>query len=67
MIIFNKILNGLTPKYLLDIIPALNNSCYNTRAHTNLELTQFYRKTKQKKNKKKTTKQNKRKLSFLLC
>ena len=60
MIIFNKILNGLTPKYLLDIIPALNNSCYNTRAHTNLELTQFYRKNNNKKTKKNNkTKQNK--------
>ena len=62
MIIFNKILNGLTPKYLLDIIPALNNSCYNTRAHTNLELTQFYRKNNNKKTKKKQ--QNKTKQNF---
>ena len=32
MIFFYKILNGLTPKYLFDIIPVSNDSCYNARA-----------------------------------
>ena len=57
MIFFYKILNGLTPNYLHDIIPVSNDSCYNTRSQSKLELTQFYitkknKKTKQKKQKK---------------
>ena len=44
--IFYKILNDLTPSYLLDIIPVSNDSCYNTRAQSKLELTQFYSRTK---------------------
>ena len=31
-IFFSKILNDLTPKYLFDITPVSNGSCYNTRA-----------------------------------
>ena len=46
MIFFYKILNGLTPKYLFEILPVSNDSCYNTRAQSKLELTQFYTKTK---------------------
>ena len=33
--------NGLTPKYLFDIIPASNDSCCNTRAQSKLEITQL--------------------------
>ena len=39
MTFFYKILNGLTPKYLFEIIPVSNDSCYNTRAQSKLELT----------------------------
>ena len=46
MIFFYKILNGLTPKYLFDNIPVSNDSCYNTRAQSKLELTQFHTRTK---------------------
>ena len=46
MIFFYKILNGLTPKYLFDTIPVSNDSCYNTRAQSKAELTQFYTKIK---------------------
>ena len=46
MIFFYKMSNGLTPKYLFDIIPALNDSCHNTRAQSKSELTQFYSRTK---------------------
>ena len=34
IILFYKILNVLTPKYLFDIIPVSNDSCYNTRAQS---------------------------------
>ena len=34
MIFFYKILNGLTPEYLFDIIPVSNDSCYNTKAQS---------------------------------
>ena len=46
MIVFYKILNGLTPKYLSDIILVSNDSWQNTRAQLKLELTQFYTRTK---------------------
>ena len=46
MIFFHKILNGLTPKYLFDVIPVLNGSCSNTRAQSKLEVTQFHTRTK---------------------
>ena len=46
MIFFYKILNALTPKYLFDITPVSNDSCYNTRAQLKSELHQFYTKTK---------------------
>ena len=46
MIYFYKILNGLTPKYIFNIIPVSNDSCYNTRLLLKLELTQFYTRTK---------------------
>ena len=46
MIFFDKILNYLTPKYLFDITPVSNDSCYNTRAKSKAELTQYYTKTK---------------------
>ena len=39
IILFYKILNGLTPKSLFDIIPVLNDSCYNTRAQSKSEPT----------------------------
>ena len=43
---FYKILIGLTPKYLFDVIPVSSDSCYNTRALSNSELTQFYTRKK---------------------
>ena len=46
MIFFYKILNSLTPKYLLDIAPVWNDSYYNTRAQLKLELTQLYSRSK---------------------
>ena len=42
VVVFYKILNGLTPKHLLDIISVSSGSCYNTRALSKSELTQFY-------------------------
>ena len=44
--IFYKILNGLTLKYLFDIIPVSNDSRYNTIAQSKSKLTQFYTRTK---------------------
>ena len=46
MILLYKIFNGLTSKYLFDIIPVLNDSCYDSRAQSNSELTKFYSRTK---------------------
>ena len=46
MIFFYKILNGLTPKYLFDIIPLSNDNCYNTKTQLKSELTLFYTSTK---------------------
>ena len=46
MIFFYKRLNGLTPKYLFDIILVSNDSCFNTGAQLKSELTQFYTRTK---------------------
>ena len=46
MIFFYKILNGLAPKYLLDILPASKNRHYSTRNQSNLELSQFFSRTK---------------------
>ena len=37
-IFFYKILNGLTPKYLNNVIPVSNDRCYNTRAQSKSEL-----------------------------
>ena len=31
-------MNGLTPKYLFDIIPVSNDSCYNTRVQSKVNL-----------------------------
>ena len=42
MIYISKTLNSLTPKYLFDIIPVSNDSCYNTRVQSKLELPQFH-------------------------
>ena len=39
IILFYKILNVLTPKYLFDTIPVSNDSCYNTRAQSKSEPT----------------------------
>ena len=38
--------HGLIPKYLFDITPVSNDSCYNTRDQSKSELTQFYTSTK---------------------
>ena len=46
LIFFYRILNSLTTKYLFDTIPVLNDSCYNTRAKSKSELTQFHTRTK---------------------
>ena len=40
MIFFYKILNGLAPKYLFDILPVSKNRHYSTRNQSNLELSQ---------------------------
>ena len=40
MIFFNKILNGLAPKYLFDILPVSKNRHYSTRNQSHLELSQ---------------------------
>ena len=46
MVFFYKILNGLTPKYLSDIVHVSKDSCYNIRARSLSELTQFYTRAK---------------------
>ena len=46
MMFFYKILNGLAPKYLFDILPVLKNRHYSTRNQSNLELSQFFSRTK---------------------
>ena len=46
MIHFCKILNSLTRKYVFNIIPVLNDSCYNTRAQSTSKLSQFDTRTK---------------------
>ena len=46
MMFFGKILNGLTPEYIFDILPVSNDSCYNTRAQSKLKFTQFQCRTK---------------------
>ena len=46
MIFLYKIVTGLTPKFLFDIIPVSNNSCYNIRAQSKSGITQFYTRTK---------------------
>ena len=46
VIFFYKIINGLTPKYVFDIIPVSNDSCYNTRAQSKSKCIQFYTRTK---------------------
>ena len=46
MIFFYKILNGLAPKYLFDILPVSKNRHYSFRNQLNLELSQFFSRTK---------------------
>ena len=46
MIFFYNVINGLRVKYLSDIIPVSNDSCYNTRAQSKSEFSQFYIRTK---------------------
>ena len=46
MIFFYKILNGLAPKNLFDILPVSKNRHYSTRNQSNLELSQFFSRTK---------------------
>ena len=46
MLTFYKTLNGFTPKYLFDIIPAMNKSRYNIITRSNSELSQFYSRKK---------------------
>ena len=46
MIFFYKILNGLARKYLFDILPVSKNRHCSTRNQSNLELSQFFTKTK---------------------
>ena len=46
MIFFYKILNGLAPKYLFDILPVSKNRQYSTKSQSNLELSQFFIRTK---------------------
>ena len=46
MIFFYKILNGLAPKYLFDILPVSKNRYYSTRNQSKLELMQFFTRTK---------------------
>ena len=46
MILFYKILNGLEPKYLFDILPVSKNRHYSTRNQSKLELGQFFTRTK---------------------
>ena len=50
MILFYKILNGLAPKYLFDILPVSKNRQYSTRNQSNLELSQFLSRTKSSSN-----------------
>ena len=46
MIFFYKILNGLAPKYLFYILHVSKNRHYSTRNQSNLELSQFFSRTK---------------------
>ena len=46
MIFFYKILNGSAPKYLFDILPVSKNRHYSFRNQSNLELSQFFSRTK---------------------
>ena len=46
MIFLYKILNGLAPKYLFEIFPVSKNRHYSTRKQSNLELSQFFSRTK---------------------
>ena len=46
MIFFYKILNGLVPNYLFDILPVSKNRHYSTRNQSKLELSQFFTRTK---------------------
>ena len=46
MIFLYKILNGLAPKCLFEILPVSKNQHYSTRNHSNLELSQFFSRTK---------------------
>ena len=46
MVFFYKILSGLTPKCLFDIICVSNPTCYSIWAQSKLEVIQFYNKTK---------------------
>ena len=42
MIFFYKILNGLAPKYLFDILPVSKNRHFSFRNQSNLELVKFF-------------------------
>ena len=46
MIFFHKILNGLAPKCLYDILPVSNNRHYRTRNQAKLEHSEFFIRTK---------------------
>ena len=46
MIFFYNILHGLAPKYLFDIFPVSKNQHYSTRNQKNLELSEFFTRTK---------------------
>ena len=46
MIFFYKILNDLAPTYLFDFLPVLKNRHDSTRNQSNLELSQFFTRTK---------------------
>ena len=46
MICFYKISNSLAPKYLFDNLPVSKNRHYSTRNQSNLELSQFFSRTK---------------------
>ena len=46
MIFCYKILNGLAPKYLYDILPVSKNRYYSTRNQAKLELSQFFTRAK---------------------
>ena len=50
MIFFHKILNDLAPEYLFDFLPVSKNRHDSTRNQSNLELSQFFTRTKSFRN-----------------